>query len=197
MGVHVITSGNHIYDLPEVQQYINDVPQLLRPVNLNVLLPGRGTNVFVMQEKSIRVTNLVGQIFMDPADSPFCAIEKILKNDHSDIHVVDFHAETTSEKAAFAYCYDGQLTAVVGTHTHIPTCDERILPQKTAFVTDLGMTGNYHSILGVRSDIIIDRLRLGLKKRFVFPTGSGKLSGVVVQINRNSNLAERIYRICY
>ena len=197
LGVDVITSGNHIYDLPEVLDYIGKADSLLRPLNLAPLLPGPGTVVRTVGTKTIRVTNLVGQVFMDPADNPFVSFEAVLQQPRSDIHVVDFHAETTSEKLAFALCYDGQVTAVVGTHTHVPTCDERILPRGTAFITDLGMTGNYQSVLGVEAQTIIDRLRLGIKKRFLPAAGSATLHGVVLKIDQQTNRVVKIYRVCY
>ena len=198
LGVDVITSGNHIYDRTEVLDYINQVDSLLRPVNLAPLLPGPGTLVRRVCGKRIRVTNLVGQIFMDPANNPFASFESILAHSApTDIHIVDFHAETSSEKLAFATCYDGKLTAVVGTHTHVPTCDERVLPHGTAFITDLGMTGNYASVLGVEAQTIIDRLRLGVKKRFTPAVGPATLYGVVLQLDWTTNQVRKFYRIRY
>src|SRR5688572_8821366 len=147
-GIDIMTSGNHIFHLEETQKEIDKFSDLIRPLNSNPFHPGKGTILKEWGNKKIRITNLIGITFMPPAENPYSALEKILENDKSDIHLVDFHAEATAEKAVFAHYFAGKITALWGTHTHVQTADERILPPSTAFITDLGMTGPSEGIIG-------------------------------------------------
>lgn len=195
-GVDVITSGNHVFKNKEVYTYIDEVDNLLRPENMGPYVPGIGTNVFTKNNKKIRVTNLIGRSFMEPSDNPYKALSDILENDHSDIHIVDFHAEATAEKLALATYFDGQITALVGTHTHVQTADEQILPKGTGFLTDLGMTGCYESIIGAEIEAIIRKERTGLPTRFEPATGKGQLCGLIIEIDEKTNKTvslERLY----
>lgn len=142
-GIEIMTSGNHIFACEETQKFINKVPNLLRPLNSNPYHPGKGTVIVPpVKGKKIRITNLIGTAFMSmAAENPYFALKKIIDLQDCDIHLVDFHAETTAEKVALALRYDGQISALWGTHTHVQTADERILLKGTAFITDLGMTG--------------------------------------------------------
>lgn len=193
IGVDVITSGNHIYKLAAVQSYIQATPDLLRPLNYLPYQPGAGTYVLAVKNKKLRVTNLLGRMAMPNSENPYWWFEKMLdqeKANPTDLHIVDFHAEATSEKIAFAATYDGQLTAVVGTHTHVMTADARILPQGTAFITDLGMTGPINSVIGVKTEIIIEKERTGNFKHFEPATGPGQLTGVLIKINQNNQVTK-------
>lgn len=159
-GIHVMTLGNHYQAQPEIKQYLPHTLNLLRPSNLKAPFPGVGSAVFFHGKTSIRVTNIMGQAFMhDEVENPFEHMHQLLLTSQpTDVHLVDFHAEATGEKMAFGYAFDGRVTAIVGTHTHIQTADERILPNGTAYMTDLGMCGPHQSVLGVKKDIIINRL---------------------------------------
>ncbi|WP_338970359.1 TIGR00282 family metallophosphoesterase [Spiroplasma endosymbiont of Labia minor] len=182
-GVDVVTSGNHIFKLKEVEQYIKEETDLLRPNNMSKNLPGQGFVLKKMNSKTILTINLMGRSFMDLCDSPYDSLDEILKNNKADIILVDFHAEATAEKKAFAYNYDGQITALVGTHTHVQTADEQILPQGTFYITDLGMTGNLDSVIGVSPDEVIIKEKTGLPVKFVPLNGEPTLCGVILTIN--------------
>lgn len=141
--------GNHTYSKKEIFEYIDEADKLIVPLNKPKAMPGVGSRVIEVKGKKIRVTNLLGLTFMDgKPQNPFEAIEPVLEEDDSDIHIIDFHGEATSEKIAFGYYVDGRVSAVLGTHTHVPTGDEKILPNGTAFQCDVGMTGPYESVIG-------------------------------------------------
>ncbi|KAJ3616004.1 hypothetical protein Zmor_012132 [Zophobas morio] len=194
-NVDVITSGNHVFKNKEIYTYIDEVDNLLRPENMGPYVPGIGTNIFKKNGKKIRVTNLIGRSFMDPSENPYKAMEDILENDNSDIHIVDFHAEATAEKLALATFFDGKITALVGTHTHVQTADERILPKGTGFLTDLGMTGCYESIIGAETDAIIRKERTGLPTRFEPASGKGQICGLMIEIDDSSNKVKALERL--
>jgi len=185
LKIDVITSGNHIFKNKETIDFIGDNPNLLRPLNMNSFLPGNGTILVEKNNIKIRVTNLMGKNFMDHVNNPYEAMDNLLKSDNSDIHIVDFHAEATAEKLAFAWNYDGKISVIVGTHTHIPTDDAQILPKGTAYVTDLGMTGPINSIIGVNPSEVILKEKTGLPVRFVPSENKGVLNGVIVKFNNN------------
>ena len=152
-GADIVTSGNHIWDNREVQGLIDDEPYLVRPANYPEGAPGKGWCLYPFKAKNIAVINLSGRAFMPDMDCPFQKIDDILSEigDQADIKILDFHAETTSEKMAMGFYLDGRVQVVVGTHTHIQTADERLLPNSTAYITDLGMVGPWNSVLGVKS----------------------------------------------
>ncbi len=196
-GIDVMTLGNHYAAQPEIKQYLPDTLALIRPENLMTPFPGVGTSVYQVKGKSLRVTNLLGQAFMhETVFNPFDRLQAILQTfTPTDLHFVDFHAEATGEKMAFAYAFDGKLTAIVGTHTHIQTADERILPLGTAYITDVGMCGPYQSVLGVKKEIIIQRLWKQEKVAHAIDLGEEAiLNGVILTVN-DQHQVERIQRV--
>lgn len=194
-GIQMMTMGNHTYSKKEILDYIDTADRLVVPYNKPKALPGVGSRVVNYQGKTIRITNLLGLTFMDPkAQNPFESIDEILENDNSDIHIVDFHAEATSEKVALGYYLDGKVTAVLGTHTHIPTADERILPAGTAYQTDVGMTGPYDGVIGCDKDKIIERMRTGIMTPFTVSESAGQLCATLLKVNKQGK-CEHIERI--
>lgn len=161
-GVDVVTLGNHYCAKKEIFNYIDTYENILRPNNLHHSIPGVGTNVFTCNGVKIRVTNLIGHVYMNmESNNPFDDLENIVENDDSDIHIVDFHAEATGEKYALGNAFDGKVSAVLGTHTHVQTRDYRILNKGTAYISDVGMCGPYDSILGVKKEDVISRTWTG------------------------------------
>jgi metallophosphoesterase (TIGR00282 family) len=197
-GVDVMTSGNHIWDKKEVLEYIARQSRLLRPANFPAGVPGRGT--WFGQTRTgepIGVVNLMGRIFMTPLDDPFAAATREIENLRAKtrIVIVDFHAEATSEKLAMAWHLDGKATAVIGTHTHVQTADERILPKGTAALTDVGMTGPHDSIIGVATDAALGRFLTGMPSRFEPATGVGRLNAAIITADLATGKATRIERL--
>jgi metallophosphoesterase (TIGR00282 family) len=196
LGIDVLTSGNHIWDRREVIGDLDSMSNVLRPLNYPPRLPGRGRGAFDAPDGTrVSVINLSGRVFMQPLDCPFRSIEAALANDQPAITVVDMHAEATSEKVAMGWYLDGRVSAVIGTHTHVQTADERILPGGTAYITDAGMTGPFDSVIGVDKAAIIERFLTGVPTRFDSATGDVRLSGVVVSVDRCSRKAVAIRRI--
>ncbi len=196
-GVDVITTGNHVWDQKDIMKFIDNENRLLRPKNLFEPAPGKGFEVF-QNEKNVKigVLNLMGNVFMKKCDDVFEISEKFLKKhklkEDYDFLVVDFHGEITSEKNAIGYFFDGKATLVVGTHTHIPTNDARILKNGTAYQTDAGMCGDYDSVIGMNKDNSLNRF---MKKESIkhFPaTGDATLSGVIVDCDIKTGLANKI-----
>jgi len=197
-GVDVMTSGNHIWDKREALEYIALEPRLLRPANFPSGAPGRGS--YVAQTKTgitVGVVNVMGRIFMAPLDDPFAVALREVESlaDRTRIVLVDFHAEATSEKIAMGWHLDGEVTAVVGTHTHVQTADEQILPGGTAYITDVGMTGPHDGIIGVEREPALARFLTGLPSRFDTATGRPRLNAVVIAADDRSGHATRIERI--
>ncbi|HEY6327972.1 MAG TPA: TIGR00282 family metallophosphoesterase, partial [Blastocatellia bacterium] len=196
--VDVMTSGNHIYDKKEVIPYIEGQPRLLRPLNYPADSPGRGIWVGATQAGTpVAVINVQGRVFMPPTDCPFKAVDRALAEigNRAAVIFVDHHAEATSEKLAMGRYLDGRVSAVVGTHTHVQTADEQILPGGTAYITDLGMTGPHAGIIGVRSDIVLTRFLRGMPVRFETAKGQARLHGVVVEVDDRSGRAINIQRV--
>ena len=201
-GVDVITSGNHIWDKKETTAYIDKENRLLRPANLVAGSPGKGYEIYFSKDKKYKVgvVNLMGNVFMRKTDDVFKEAQKIkkkmtLKKD-VDFLIIDFHGEITSEKMATGHFFDGQATCVVGTHTHVPTADTRILEKGTAYQTDIGMCGDYNSVIGMNKENSIKRF---LKEKGAlqhFPAeGIGTLSGIIVETNTETGLANKIMRV--
>ncbi|MFQ6069391.1 MAG: TIGR00282 family metallophosphoesterase [Candidatus Aminicenantales bacterium] len=195
--VNVLTSGNHIWDKKEAIEYIEREKRLLRPANFPPLNPGRGSFLFE-DEKGIKIgiLNLQGRVFMEPIDCPFRTADReiALMRESTSLIVVDFHAEATSEKQAMGWYLDGRVSAVIGTHTHVPTADERILPQGTAYITDVGMIGGYNSIIGIRREHALDRFLLARTQRLE-PSKDGLIFGALaVEIDRWTGRALGIER---
>ena len=202
IGVDVITSGNHIWDKQETVNYINKENRLLRPANLVEGSPGRGYEIYLSKNKKykIGVINLMGNVFMRKTEDVFQEAkkirEKIILKKNVDFLVVDFHGEITSEKMATGYYFDGQATCVVGTHTHVPTADTRVLEKGTAYQTDIGMCGDYNSVIGMNKENSIKKFFKHKDSINHFPAeGEGTLSGVIVETNTETGLAKNIFRL--
>lgn len=196
-GVHVMTGGNHLWDRKGSEAYIAAEPWLVRPANYP---PGTAGRTHVVHEAAgvrVAVLCLQGRVFMAPNDCPFRALDALLEKlrREADIFVLDFHAEATSEKQAMGRYADGRVSAVVGTHTHVPTADERILPNGTAFVTDLGMTGPYDSIIGMQSDEVLRKFLSGMPVKFQVATGDVRLSGLLIDVEERTGRARSILRV--
>lgn len=196
LGIHVLTSGNHIWDQKEMYAYIGEDPRILRPANYPPQVPGNSVYLHRCQGAVVAVVSLMGRVFMGDYDCPFRTADQILASLPPEVtHVIiDFHGEATSEKIALAHYLDGRVSAVVGTHTHVPTVDEQILPQGTAYITDLGMCGPIHSVLGVDPQIVINKFLTQLPARFAVAKGPAALNGVVISLTENG-LAEGILRL--
>ena len=171
-GADVITMGNHTFGKRELVDYLDDCPQVIRPANYAPQTPGRGYGIFDTKAGPVAVVDLNGRCNMDYGpDNPFLMAEKILKNLDTKLILVEIHAEATSEKLAMGYMQDGRVSAVWGTHTHVPTADAQVLPKGTGYVTDLGMTGPKHSVLGIRPDLSIAKFRGDLTSRYQWADG--------------------------
>lgn len=202
LGVDVITSGNHIFaPTTNVVSYIEAHKDLLRPLNYNPYQPGAGTILVTKNKKKIRVTNLIGRTFMDRSDNPYFALETLLelektnRKERSDIHIIDYHAEATAEKMAYAWYFDGQISCLVGTHTHVQTADNRLLPKGTAFISDIGMTGVYDSIIGAKPEEVVYREKTSLPAKFQPAAGQGQFCAVLLTIDDRTNKALKLQRI--
>lgn len=183
-GADVITLGNHTFANRQICDYLDEQPHILRPLNFPAQQPGQGSVVAEVQGRRVCVANLQGRVGMDyNVSSPFSAADALLRETEADLFLLDFHAEATSEKLAMGHMLDGQVSAVWGTHTHVPTADNQILPKSTGFVTDLGMTGPKNSILGIRPDLSVARFRGNLTGRYQPAPGPGKLEGVVFTLD--------------
>jgi metallophosphoesterase (TIGR00282 family) len=199
-GVDVMTSGNHIWDKKEVLEYIASEPRLLRPANYPAGVPGRGSYVARTGDgREVGVINVMGRVFMTPIDDPFAVVLREIEalRHRTRVIVVDFHAEATSEKVAMGWHLDGRATLVVGTHTHVQTADERILPNGTAYMTDAGMTGPHDSIIGMEREPSLARFLTGMPIKFEPASGNARLNGVVVTADDKTGRATAVTRISY
>jgi metallophosphoesterase (TIGR00282 family) len=195
-GIDVITSGNHIWDNKDVFEIIDVQPRLLRPANYPEGTRGKGYCNINYKGISIYVINLMGRTFMDPIDCPFRKFDEIYSEieNNADIIIVDFHAETTSEKRALGWYVDGRASLLFGTHTHVMTADEEILPSGTAYITDVGMTGPFDSVIGVEKQFAIEKFLYQTRARFCIATENPKMNAILCKINRNGR-SESITRI--
>ena len=199
-GLDVMTSGNHIWDRKEAIDYIGAEPRLLRPANFPAGVPGNGSYVArTAGGVSVGVVNVMGRVFMVAIDDPFAVVLKEIETlkQRARVIFVDFHAEATSEKIAMGWHLDGKATAVVGTHTHVQTADERVLPRGTAYLTDVGMTGPHDSIIGVQVEAALGRFLTGMPARFETAEGNPRLNAVIVEADENTGRAIEIERISY
>lgn len=197
-GVDVMTSGNHVWDKKEALEYIGADPRILRPANYPAGVPGRGAFVaHTASGRPVGVVNVMGRVFMLAINDPFAVVLREIEalKRQARIIVVDFHAEATSEKIAMGWHLDGQVTAVVGTHTHVQTADERILPGGTAYITDVGMTGPHDSIIGTGKEAALARFRTGLPSRLEPATDDAKLHAIVITADDATGKATGIRRI--
>ena len=197
-GVDFITSGNHIFDKRDFGEYLESSNRVIRPANYPPAVPGRGAATFAVDGVTIGVLNLMGRTFMPPVDDPFrCADACVAElRERTPIVLVDLHAEATSEKVALGRYLDGRVSCVYGTHTHVQTADEQILPGGTAYISDLGMTGPTEGVIGMEAGAVLDRFLTGLSERFsVQKTGLKQLCGAVVTVDPSSGKANEIKRI--
>jgi metallophosphoesterase (TIGR00282 family) len=197
-GVDCLTSGNHIWDKPEILDSLGTEPWLLRPFNYPEASPGRGLFLGAAADGTpVAVLNLMGRLFMPPCDDPFRAAERALEEigARAKVILVDMHAEATSEKQAIAVFLDGRVTAVVGTHTHVQTADERVLPGGTAYLSDLGMTGPYDSVIGIEKDVALRRFLSGMPVRFTVARRDPRLCGALIEADPETGRALAIERL--
>ncbi len=195
-GADVITLGNHTFGRREITDYLDDCPQILRPANYAPQIPGKGWEIYDSPAGDVAVIDLIGRCGMDfGPDNPFLLIDKILKNITAKIILVEIHAEATSEKLAMGHMLDGRVSAVWGTHTHVPTADAQILPKGTGYVTDLGMTGPKNSILGVKPYQSIQKFRGDLTSRYQWADGPTKLEAVLFTIDSVTGLCRSVERV--
>ena len=196
-GIDILTSGNHIWDKREIYDYFAREPRLLRPANYVEELPGRGVTVMTARNGvDCAIINLQGRALMPPIDCPFRKADKILDGLPGEVKVrfVDFHAELTSEKMAMGWYLDGRVSAMIGTHTHVPTADTRILTNGTAYQTDAGMTGPYHSVIGVDKDIILRRFLTQMPVRMEAARHGAELHGAIVEVDDATGRAAAVRR---
>jgi metallophosphoesterase (TIGR00282 family) len=197
-GIHVLTSGNHIWDKKESFDFINSEEKLLRPANYPEGTPGRGSAIFTTAGRTkVAVLNLEGRVFMNNLDCPFRTADREIERLRAEtpIILVDFHAEATSEKTSLGWYLDGRVSALIGTHTHIQTADERILPNGTAYLTDAGMTGGFDSVIGVKKEEAINKFLSQLPVRFDIAKNNMRLNGAVIAVDELSGKAVSIERI--
>ena len=195
-GADVITMGNHTYNKREIVPYLEDCPQIIRPANYAPQSPGKGWAIFDSKAGPIAVIDLIGRCNMDYGpDNPFLMIEKILKEIDTKLIFVEIHAEATSEKLAMGYMLDGRVSAVWGTHTHVPTADVQVLPKGTGYVTDLGMTGPEHSVLGIQPKLSIAKFRGDLPERYRWAEGPTKMEAVLFTIDTATGLCKKAERV--
>jgi metallophosphoesterase (TIGR00282 family) len=199
-GIEVMTSGNHIWDKKEALDYIEAEARLLRPANYPAGVPGRGSYVAQTRDgRAVGIINVMGRVFMTPLDDPFAVVLREIDaiRHRTRVIFVDMHAEATSEKIAMGWHLDGKVTAVIGTHTHVQTADERVLPKGTAYMTDAGMTGPHDSIIGMEKDPSLARFLSGMPTRFEPASGNPRLNGAVVEADDKTGRATKITRISY
>jgi hypothetical protein len=204
LGADVLTTGNHVWDKRELIDYLNSASadsrararRVLRPANLQAGLPGYGVYEGTTQNGvGYAVVNLMGRVFMNGTNDPFHAADALLKEIQAKVILVDFHAEATSEKVAMGWHLDGRVTGVLGTHTHVPTADERLLPGGTAYQTDVGMSGPYDSVIGVEREMVLHRFRTGMPGKFEAAKGNPKMCAALVGCDAVTGRASSIQRI--
>lgn len=196
-GVDVITLGNHSLKRPEICDYLDDRDDIIRPYNYHPSAPGKGIAIIDKGYTQIAVINIQGAVYLENIANPFDEIDKAIdeaKDMGAKAIIVDFHAEASSEKRAMGFYTDGRISALVGTHTHVQTSDEQILPNGTAYITDIGMTGPYYSVLGVAPDRAIQKMKTNLPVRFVNEDGPCTIEGVVIDIDNKTGKASTIER---
>ena len=199
-GIDVMTSGNHIWDKKEVVGYIAAQPRLIRPANYPAGVPGRGSYVAQTGDgRAVGVINVMGRVFMLPLDDPFAVVLREIEaiRHRTRVIIVDFHAEATSEKVAMGWHLDGKVTAVIGTHTHVQTADERVLPNGTAYLTDAGMTGPHDSIIGMEKEPSLARFLIAMPSKLEPASGNLRLNGVLIEADDKTGRATRITRLSY
>lgn len=196
-GIDVMTSGNHIFDKKEAIPYIAKQPRLIRPANYPPNTPGNGMWTGTIQGRPVAVINLMGRVFMPPSDDPFRVADQILASIPAEtkVRIVDMHAEATSEKVAMGWYLDGRVSAVLGTHTHVQTADERLLPEGTAYLTDLGMTGSYSGVIGMNKEDVIARFTTAIARRADHSTQQARVCGAVIDVDEETGKSRGIKRL--
>ncbi|HKE57597.1 MAG TPA: TIGR00282 family metallophosphoesterase [Pyrinomonadaceae bacterium] len=196
-GIDAMTSGNHIFDKKEAHDYIRKQPRLLRPANYPPNTPGSGLWEGEVKGVGVAVVSVMGRVFMPPSDDPFRVVDNVLESLSSQIKVrlVDMHAEATSEKVAMGWYLDGRVSAVIGTHTHVQTADERILPEGTAYLTDVGMTGSYSGVIGMNKADVIARFTTATARRAEHSTGQVRICAAVLDVDETTGKATQIQRL--
>lgn len=195
-GADAITLGNHTWGKREIVNYLDDCPCIVRPANFAPQIPGRGWQIFETKVGDLALIDLIGRCNMDyTPDNPFLLVEKILKKIEAKIILVEMHAEATSEKLAMGYMLDGRVSAVWGTHTHVPSADTMVLPKGTGYVTDLGMTGPKNSILGIRPELSIAKFRGDLTSRYQWADGPTKIEAVLFTIDSDTGKCRAVERV--
>ncbi|WP_027339187.1 TIGR00282 family metallophosphoesterase [Halonatronum saccharophilum] len=197
-NIDLLTTGNHVWDNKDIFNFIDESDKVIRPYNYPQGVPGVGYKVIKKGQYTLGVINLMGRVFLGDYDCPFRSVDQLIDElkEKVDGIVIDFHAEATAEKEAFGWYVDGRVSLVAGTHTHVQTADERVLPGGTAYITDLGLTGGIDSILGMNIDEPLNRFLTQLPNRFKVAKGDTKLSGLIVQINSDNGLATSVKRVC-
>ncbi|WP_100399290.1 TIGR00282 family metallophosphoesterase [Bacillus sp. FJAT-44742] len=196
-GAQAVTMGNHTWDNKEIFEFIEEAPHLVRPANYPEGTPGKGYTYVRINEIEFAIINLMGRTFLPPNDCPFRKADELIEevSKRTSFIFVDFHAEATSEKQAMGWYLDGRVTAVAGTHTHIQTADERILPNQTAYITDAGMTGPYDGVLGMDREAVLKKFLTNLPVRFEVTNGREQLNGILVDVHPKTGKASKIQRI--
>ena len=195
-GADVVTLGNHAFGKSQIADFLEDAPWLLRPANLSGRMPGHGCEIFDLNGLRIRVISLIGRCTLQwNSENPFTLADRLLEQGSADFTLVDFHAEATSEKLALGYYLDGRASAVWGTHTHVPTADERVYPHGTGYITDLGMTGPIESVLGVDPSQSVETFLGGLPGRYRNPDGPCKLQGAIFTLDSATGLCTAVERV--
>jgi 2',3'-cyclic-nucleotide 2'-phosphodiesterase len=196
-GAQAITLGNHTWDNKDIFEFIDSAKNMIRPANFPEGTPGQGIMYSKVNGHEVAIINLQGRTFLPAIDDPFKKCDELIEEAHkrTSIIFVDFHAEATSEKIAMGWYLDGRVTAVVGTHTHVQTADNRVLPKGTAFITDVGMTGPYDGILGMGKEAVIHKFKTALPVRFEVVEGRTQLNGVLIDVDPKSGTAKGIQRI--
>lgn len=196
LGIHCITLGNHAWAQSEIFDFIDEEPNLIRPANYPSGTPGKGYTLLNHKSGKLAVVNLMGRAYMGTLDCPFRKVEEILEQIPGSPYIlVDFHAETTSEKQALAYFLDGRVSAIIGTHTHVQTADERILPKGTGYLTDVGMVGPYDSVIGMEKSAVVKRFITQMPVRFSVARGREQFNAVLIDLNKQTKKASKLTRI--
>lgn len=199
-GIDGFTLGNHTWGCPDVVNILKYNKDIIRPANFDKTCPGNGSMILTGKNGiNVGVINIIGRVYMEPCDSPFKAVDKEIEKikNKTDIIIVDFHAEATSEKQAMGYYLDGKVTAVFGTHTHVQTADAIILPKGTAYITDIGMAGPIYSVLGMEKNAIVKKFIDGIPVRYEPANGKGRLCGCAITIDDENKKATKIERVCF
>lgn len=194
-GADIVTGGNHSFRRREIYAYLEEKPGCLRPANVPEACPGTGFYILDMGKRRLAVINLIGQAYMDPNGCPFAAAEQLLKKADTPFVLVDFHAESSGEKGAMGYFLDGRVSLVAGTHTHVQTADEQILPGGTGFITDIGMVGPVHSVLGIKPELIVRKMTTHCPVRFEEGTGPCRFNGIFAELDDQTGKCLEIQRI--